>query len=594
MKCSSCNEPLSLNRKRKCPNCSLIFCSHSCLYTHISKSHKKKPDNPYLQCGEYLKKFPTIDPSFSYSNFECVLGPDNGKHIIGKGAFGALYLARNKTTKKVYAIKHMNKQEVIASGATLDIIQREISIQIRINHPNIVKLYSYYEDEYNFYLVMEYVPNGTLFQVIQRNKGLTEKTAFKYFYQVACAIYFLHSNNLAHRDIKPENILIGDNDQVKLCDFGWCVDVSKGERATFCGTIEYMAPEIINDKSYDCSTDIWSLGVLLYEMTHGYSPFSVREKVDNTAKAIFDNINNLNYAIYKNLSEECKDLLHRMLDIDSRSRIKIKEIFEHPWIKKNENEMRGICVNNSNEIKKEEINEDNNEMMNTKEESDINNNSFKDNNITKAKTTKEISKSNNDEISNKKIKISNNKKYDDDDDLDVAASLFEPKKDDYFDSILNNIQVNNTSKKKKKNTLAKSDLIRKRSCSKAENRTLLGMPKENAKINIDDLDISESEEFAFLNDLNHTRCTSKKTIDHSKMLNMNFLPKDLLYNESNYKESTQSILKTIDLVEKAQILHEEKIKGNVTKKKDSNKENKKGFWEDLFSTFKCGQCTSNN
>ena len=95
MKCSSCNEPLSLNRKRKCPNCSLIFCSHSCLYTHISKSHKKKPDNPYLQCGEYLKKFPTIDPSFSYSNFECVLGPDNGKHIIGKGAFGALYLARN-------------------------------------------------------------------------------------------------------------------------------------------------------------------------------------------------------------------------------------------------------------------------------------------------------------------------------------------------------------------------------------------------------------------------------------------------------------------------------------------------------------------
>ena len=212
----------------------------------------------------------------------------------------------------------------------------------------------------------------------------------------------------------------------------------------------------------------------------------------------------------------------------------------------------------------------------------------------KGKTTKEISKSNNDEISNKKIKISNNKKYDDDDDLDVAASLFEPKKDDYFDSILNNIQVNNTSKKKKKNTLAKSDLIRKRSCSKAENRTLLGMPKENAKINIDDLNISESEEFAFLNDLNHTRCTSKKTIDHSKMLNMNFLPKDLLYNESNYKESTQSILKTIDLVEKAQILHEEKIKGNVTKKKDNNKENKKGFWEDLFSTFKCGQCTSNN
>ena len=165
------------------------------------------------------------------------------------------------------------------------------------------------------------------------------------FIQVACAIYFLHSNGLAHRDIKPENILIGNDDRVKLCDFGWCVDISQGERATFCGTVEYMSPEIINDQSYDYSTDIWSLGVLLYEMTHGYSPFSVREKVPNVTKQIFENINARNYTINKNLSPELVDLIGKMLTIDMKSRIKIGQVFEHSWVKKNEKEFNNLQIN---------------------------------------------------------------------------------------------------------------------------------------------------------------------------------------------------------------------------------------------------------
>jgi len=122
---------------------------------------------------------------------------------------------------------------------------------------------------------LEYASSGTLFNLIKKKKNLDEKTAFHYFIQTSAADIFLHENNLVHRDLKPENILIDENNNIKLCDFGWCVELSMGNRVTFCGTYEYMAPEIIKEKPYNQGIDIWSLGILLYELIHGYSPFRV-------------------------------------------------------------------------------------------------------------------------------------------------------------------------------------------------------------------------------------------------------------------------------------------------------------------------------
>ena len=104
---------------------------------------------------------------------------------------------------------------------------------------------------------------------------MDEKTAFKYFIHTASAVLFLHENNLVHRDLKPENLLVDENNNVKLCDFGWCVELSMGNRITFCGTYEYMAPEIIKEKPYNQGIDVWSLGILLYELVHCFSPFRV-------------------------------------------------------------------------------------------------------------------------------------------------------------------------------------------------------------------------------------------------------------------------------------------------------------------------------
>ena len=158
---------------------------------------------------------------------------------------------------------------------------------------------------------MDYVTGGTLFKLIKRSNGMDEKTAFKYFISAASAINFLHENNLVHRDLKPENLLLDENGEVRLCDFGWCVKCDDGARSTFCGTFEYMAPEIINENCYDKSIDVWSLGVLLYELLHGYSPFRATKtkNKDDEYKEIFKNIVKFNFQIDKKLSENCSDLI---------------------------------------------------------------------------------------------------------------------------------------------------------------------------------------------------------------------------------------------------------------------------------------------
>mgnify|MGYP003571315396 CR=1 FL=1 len=370
----------------------------------LFKQYSSESDliSPFIEEGEFLDHRPLISQNYSIENFEYLRDFNNQRIIIGKGGYGKLYLAKNKKDGKEYAIKNVSKEKMKAVGLDASVIKREIDIHIRITHPHIIKLFSFSEDRYNYYLAMEFAQKGTLYKLIQQKRGMDENEAFHYFIQVASAIHFLHKNGYAHRDIKPENILIDKNGSIKLCDFGWCVNVSKGERITFCGTYEYMAPEMINDEFYDMGIDIWSLGVLLYEMLHGYSPFRAHYflKDDKSAmKEIFRNIKSNNYTIDKKISEECIDLIDKLLTIDPKKRIKINELFMHPWVVEKEKDYfpfynRKISIKDSTFYSSKDVdNESLNMKNNSKEENEniyVNsnynyNNKFKNvNNINKA------------------------------------------------------------------------------------------------------------------------------------------------------------------------------------------------------------------
>ena len=139
----------------------------------------------------------------------------------------------------------------------------------------------------------------------------------------------MHQNNIIHRDIKPENILIGDNDLLKLCDFGWAKELTVNNRSTFCGTVEYMAPEIVGCEKYDCSVDVWSLGILLYELLMGYSPFRSKKEKNTMIKIKH---HSLSFDKNKPLSEECHNLIEGLLNVNPLNRFKLRDILEHPFI----------------------------------------------------------------------------------------------------------------------------------------------------------------------------------------------------------------------------------------------------------------------
>ena len=184
---------------------------------------------------------------------------------------------------------------------------------------------------------MEYIPKRNLFLQIPKRRGLTEDKAFWFFIQTCAGVYFMHKHGFIHRDLKPENLLIDDNHVIKLCDFGWTVESSQerdtegylyeGERQTYCGTLEYMAPEMINQMNYDHSIDTWALGILLYELIHGQAPF----RGDNAGK-ITRGHRTMNIEFKDGVSDECKDLVLKLLQYDSDQRMPLIKVFSHPWI----------------------------------------------------------------------------------------------------------------------------------------------------------------------------------------------------------------------------------------------------------------------
>ena len=378
-----------------------------------NKENESILSSPYITYG-FMAKNITYDKKYDLNNF--VPEWDGFEPlVVGNGSYGRVYLYRNIIDQKLYAIKHMEKERLRKTLKTLQGIYSEIYYQSRIFHQNIVRLLYVKENEDSFDLIMEYANGGSLFYYIREKNYLSEKESFKFFSQLINAVYFLHKNDLIHRDIKPENILLYDNNNIcKLCDFGWCVKYDGRQRRTFCGTTEYMSPEIVNNIEYSKEIDVWSLGILLYEMVHGYSPFRP-DKEDFNAKDVIDNIKIHDLKFNNNISKECKELICHLLDENAEKRYKIEDIFNSNFVKKYEGKNLFFPKENINGIKKINnevkpiIKTNNNKNENNKKENNNNSKNEKNNN-NKNETNKNENNNNKKEVNkNENSKNENNK-----------------------------------------------------------------------------------------------------------------------------------------------------------------------------------------
>ena len=348
-KCPICEEQIKEEKNIKCSLCLTKYCSVSCLLEHYSIHQYIKQDDDskkliltlkrrqseiltekyyFLSQGNYLENN-KYDDIYKIENFE-LINKGFFPLELGHGSFGRVYLGKNKINNQLCAIKTINKRQIYRMYGNYKIIYNEISIHSRFIHQNIIRLYNIYEDENEFKLILEYASNGNLYEKIKEEKKISEKKAYSYFIQILNAVSFLHLNNIIHRDIKPENILIDENNILKLCDFGWSKEIDLEKRHTICGTVEYMAPEIIQRENYDFGVDIWSLGIFLYEMIIGHSPFYAKE-----IKNIKINIKEHNIEFNDNLSDNCKDLIKKLLNSNPEKRFKLKDIYKHPFIIEN-------------------------------------------------------------------------------------------------------------------------------------------------------------------------------------------------------------------------------------------------------------------
>ncbi|KAL2930888.1 CBL-interacting serine/threonine-protein kinase 12 [Bienertia sinuspersici] len=255
--------------------------------------------------------------------------------LLGHGTFAKVYHAKAVKTDESVAIKVLDKEKIVKGGLMAH-IKREIAILRRVPHPNIVKLYEVMATKTKIFFVMEFVRGGELFNKVSKGR-LREDVARKYFQQLISAVGFCHARGVYHRDLKPENLLLDENGDLKVSDFGLSAVSDQiqqdGLSHTFCGTPAYVAPEVLARKGYDAAkVDIWACGVILFVLMAGYLPFH-----DQNIMSMYRKIYKGEFRCPRWFSPELVKLLRRMLDTNPETRITIPEVMEYRWFK-NEND----------------------------------------------------------------------------------------------------------------------------------------------------------------------------------------------------------------------------------------------------------------
>ena len=295
----------------------MIYQNNNNIWNQSNQSTKR-----FLPIPESVSKH--LEPEPKLSDFTVI-------KELGSGSFGHVILAQHKITQVKYAIKAIDKRNKV-NIKEMPYFIREIEIMYRVHHPNVVKLFGHFEDNNYCYFIMEYIPGGNIYSLVQRLKPVTLQGIASIMKEVISAVYFLHHMNpkIVHRDIKPENVLLDQSNHAKLTDFGWS-NYMEGDikRTTVCGTPVYLAPEIINNMGHDEHVDIWCIGVLLFELMVGRPPFS-----GETEQSVRYNILKMRINWPKNMDSDAADLISKILKYNPEERISLEQMLLHPFFTK--------------------------------------------------------------------------------------------------------------------------------------------------------------------------------------------------------------------------------------------------------------------
>jgi serine/threonine protein kinase len=288
-----------------------------------------KQTNAQLQLESSSRKFDSSVAEKAQNGKQWSLDDFEIGKPLGRGKFGSVYLAREKRTKYIVAIKVLQKSQLLKAGVEHQ-LRREVEIQSHLRHRNILRMYGYFYDAKRIYLILEYSPGGELYKRLTSKGRFNEKTSARYISDLAEALDYCHTKHVIHRDIKPENLLVGAYGEIKIADFGWSVHAPTSRRNTLCGTLDYLPPEMVEGREHDEKVDVWSLGVLLFEFLVGNPPFEA-----DTHSATYRRISRVDLNFPPEVPEDARDLIRKLLQKDPKKRLTLKSIPTHPWVLRN-------------------------------------------------------------------------------------------------------------------------------------------------------------------------------------------------------------------------------------------------------------------
>ena len=252
------------------------------------------------------------------------------QRTLGTGSFGRVHLVQSKHNQRFYAVKVLKKAQVVKMKQVEHTNDERRMLQ-EVKHPFLITLWGTFQDSKNIYMVMDFVEGGELFSLLRKSQRFPNPVAKFYAAEVTLALEYLHSKNIIYRDLKPENLLLDRHGHLKITDFGFAKRVPD-ITWTLCGTPDYLAPEVVSSKGYNKSVDWWSLGILIFEMLCGYTPFWD----GGSPMKIYENIlkGRVKYPPY--IHADAQDLLQRLITSDLTKRLGnlhggANDVKNHPW-----------------------------------------------------------------------------------------------------------------------------------------------------------------------------------------------------------------------------------------------------------------------